>query len=138
MLIIEIALGIVLAVLILRYLPQMLSVGIGVAVLCIVLIAAIAIFENYPRFLGAFLLGAGVLGIEKYTPSIKWVLLLFSSFLAFIISIVLMATTAFLSESVKLSVQIPEWLSFALFLVTFLLFTWLIYRLIVMVKEKSS
>jgi hypothetical protein len=81
MLIIEIALGIILAVLILRYLPQLLSVGIGVIVLCILLIAAIAIFENYPRLLGAFLLCAAVLGIEKHTSTPKWVLLPFISFL---------------------------------------------------------
>lgn len=81
MLIIEIALGIVFAVLILHYLPQLLSVGIGLAVLFLMLICAIAIFEHYPRFLGAFLLGAAVLGIEKYTTIPKWILLPMTSFL---------------------------------------------------------
>jgi hypothetical protein len=137
MLILEIALAVVLAVLILRYLPQLLGVGIGVVVLCILLIAAIAIFENYPRFLGTFLLCAAVLGIEKYTPTINWPLLFFSSFLAFIISMVLIVGVDSLLEPVKLSKQIPlSWRQAGSFII-FSLCTWLIYRLAWSTKSKN-
>lgn len=165
MLIIEIALGIVLAVLILSYLPEILGFSIGITALLIflgVVAGVIALLANFPQ-LGIVILIAiciGVLGIigkslENYVrnnyekfPSwlkwclasqanINWMLLLFSCFLGFIACLVILGGIILALDSLKLLDKYSG-LALAPWLVLLPVATVLIYRLLSKLKARAG
>jgi hypothetical protein len=157
MLILEIALGIVLAVLILRYLPQILDLAVSVVVLSLllgVIAGGIALVISFPQllYLAAIFIGIAVLLVladhanryiqtnyERLPPwvksslkcvkEIKWALVLFSSLWAILTSIAVFIGTAWVLDSAKLLDSFPSWGWNIFGIVVPVGLTWLIYRL---------
>ncbi|MBI4756780.1 MAG: hypothetical protein HY778_15455 [Betaproteobacteria bacterium] len=157
MVIVEIALGIVLAVLILRYLPQIFNLAIGAVALSLLLgvvAGGIALIVNFPQllYLGVIFIGIAFLlaladhanryiqnNYERLPPWVKsgvrrakgitWTLLLFSCFLAVLTSVGGLIALAWVLDSAKLLESFPSWAWTISCIAMPVVFTWLIYKL---------
>lgn len=157
MLILEIALGIVLAVLILRYLPQILNFALNALVLSLFLgavVAGIALIIGFPQlfYLGTIFIGICVLLVLadhanryiqnnsdhlpywvksalKLAKEIKWTLVLFCSLLAMLASVAVLIVIAWVLDSAKLAESFPSWGWGVLSIAAPVALTWIFYRL---------
>ena len=157
MLVFEIALGIVLALLIILYLPQSLNFAVNTFVLLLLLgaVASVIVFViAFPQF--SYIV-AIVIGVPAYyfladhasrylqknsdrlpswvkalltdTKQINWTLALFSGLLALLVSIAVLVSAAWAWESAKHLGTFPTWASGTLLCIVLPVATCLIYRL---------
>lgn len=157
MLIVEIALGIVLAVLILSYLPQILGLAIGVVALALLLgvltgVVALAISSPELLYFGCIFISLAFFNVfanhtnrlllkhNERLPSwgrsslkrandISWTLLLFSSLLALLASIAVLIAIGWALQSLKFMDSAPAWAWSIGGIALPGILTWLIYRL---------
>lgn len=158
--IIEIALGIVLAVLILYFFPEIVGLAFIALAACLVLAIGASILlwafnapTSFFPILGIAILIVAMAYIDamrlrsklerfaqKLPPSLKrwlprhsgpmnWTLLLFSGFLAIILSLIVMLAAAWVLDVTNLMPLLPGWMWRSLFVILLPLLTWGIYKL---------